>query len=60
MGTAVEVIAKIRTLEANGVTNLYIRGFYSYELPISLCDTFAEQIIPAFESRSPVPANGGP
>ena len=33
MGSAQQVAERIRTLESYGVKNLYIRGFYSYELP---------------------------
>jgi 5,10-methylenetetrahydromethanopterin reductase len=46
MGTAAQAAAKIRLLESYGVTNLYIRGFYSYELPAALCETFSGEVLP--------------
>jgi 5,10-methylenetetrahydromethanopterin reductase len=48
MGSADEVANKIRTLASWGVTNLYIRWFYSYRLPLALCDIFAKELIPQF------------
>lgn len=48
MGSADEVAAKIRTLASFGVTNLYIRWFYSYRLPTAVCDIFSQQLIPQF------------
>jgi len=50
MGTAEEVAEKIRTLESYGVSALYIRWFYSYRLPVNLCNTFASKIIPQFQT----------
>jgi 5,10-methylenetetrahydromethanopterin reductase len=48
MGTAEDVTTKIRTLESYGVHNLYIRGFYSYSLPIEVCEAFSSRVIPLF------------
>ena len=48
MGTPEEVEAKVRRLASYGVTNLYIRGFETYELPTTLRDRLAAAVIPRF------------
>jgi hypothetical protein len=46
MGDPDEVAAKVRRLAAYGVRNLYIRGFYSYEMPAEVGDAFARTVLP--------------
>jgi 5,10-methylenetetrahydromethanopterin reductase len=46
MGSAEDVAAKCRRLESYGVRNLYIRGFYSYEMPTAVGEAFARTVIP--------------
>jgi 5,10-methylenetetrahydromethanopterin reductase len=46
IGSAAEAAKKIAQLESYGVTSLYIRGFYSYELPVELCDRFSQDVMP--------------
>jgi hypothetical protein len=46
IGSAAEAAKKIAQLESYGVTSLYIRGFYSYELPVELCDRFSRDVMP--------------
>jgi 5,10-methylenetetrahydromethanopterin reductase len=46
IGSASDAAEKIARLESYGVTSLYIRGFYSYELPAELCDRFSRDVIP--------------
>lgn len=48
MGSATDVADKVRALESRGVTSLYIRGFYSYELPWDLCQSFSRDVLPSF------------
>jgi 5,10-methylenetetrahydromethanopterin reductase len=48
IGTAAEVAAKIRTLAGYGVTNLFIRGLATYELPTDLAEAYGGQVIPLF------------
>ncbi len=45
IGTARDAAAQIAQLESYGVTSLYIRGFYSYELPAQLCHRFSHDVI---------------
>jgi hypothetical protein len=45
IGTARDAAAQIAQLESYGVTSLYIRGFYSYELPAQLCRRFSRDVI---------------
>jgi hypothetical protein len=46
MGSAEEVAGKVRRMAAYGVGNLYIRGFYSYEMPTAVGKAFARTVIP--------------
>lgn len=46
IGTARAAAAQIAQLESYGVTSLYSRGFYSYELPAQLCRRFSRDVIP--------------
>jgi 5,10-methylenetetrahydromethanopterin reductase len=46
IGSARDAAAKIAQLESYGVTSLYIRGFYSYELPAELCHRFSRDVMP--------------
>jgi 5,10-methylenetetrahydromethanopterin reductase len=46
MGPAEDVAAKVRRMAAYGVGNLYIRGFYSYEMPTAVGEAFARTVIP--------------
>jgi 5,10-methylenetetrahydromethanopterin reductase len=48
MGPPEDVAAKVRRLAAYGVRNLYIRGFYSYEMPAAVGEAFARTVIPQF------------
>jgi len=48
LGTPDDVAAKVRALASCGVRNLYIRGFYSYEVPRAVAQAFASTVIPAF------------
>ena len=48
IGSGAEVAARIRELESQGVRNLYIRGFYTYDLPTEICETFISEVIPRF------------
>lgn len=53
IGTGDEVAARIRELESYGVRNLYIRGYYTYDLPTDVCDTFVSEVIPRFRGGTP-------
>ncbi|WP_157181094.1 LLM class flavin-dependent oxidoreductase [Actinopolymorpha alba] len=44
IGTGEEIRARIRALEASGISNLYIRSFYTYDLPFSILQTFEERV----------------
>ena len=46
MGEPDDVAAKVRRLAAHGVRNLYIRGFYSYEMPAAVGEAFARTVLP--------------
>jgi 5,10-methylenetetrahydromethanopterin reductase len=47
MGDADDVAAKVRRLASYGVRNLYIRGFYSYEMPAATVgEPFARTVLP--------------
>ena len=52
IGTASDAARKIAQLESFGVTSLYIRGFYSYELPAELCDRFSRDVMPLMPAAS--------
>jgi 5,10-methylenetetrahydromethanopterin reductase len=46
MGPPDEVAGKVRRLAAYGVRSLYIRGFYSYEMPAAVGEAFARTVMP--------------
>jgi 5,10-methylenetetrahydromethanopterin reductase len=46
MGDPDDVAAKVRRLASYGVRNLYIRGFYSYEMPAGVGEAFARSVLP--------------
>jgi 5,10-methylenetetrahydromethanopterin reductase len=46
MGDPDDVAAKVRRLASYGVRNLYIRGFYSYEMPTAVGEAFARSVLP--------------
>ena len=48
LGTGDVVAGRIQELAAYGVENLYLRGFYTYDLPTDVCEAFAGQVIPRF------------
>jgi 5,10-methylenetetrahydromethanopterin reductase len=48
MGTGEQVAARIRQLEAYGVRHLYIRHFFTYDLPLDVCAALATQVISRF------------
>lgn len=58
VGTTEDVTAKVRMLASYGVRNLYIRGFYSYEVPRTVAEAFARSVIPASRQQSSVKGPG--
>ena len=48
LGSGEQAVEKIRRLESYGVNNLYLRGFYTYDLPTDTCETLVDQVIPHF------------
>jgi 5,10-methylenetetrahydromethanopterin reductase len=48
LGNGEQAVEKIRRLESYGVNNVYVRGFYSYDLPTDVCETLADRVIPHF------------
>jgi hypothetical protein len=52
IGTASDAARTIAQLESFGVTSLYIRGFYSYQLPAELCDRFSRDVMPLMPAAS--------
>lgn len=48
MGSGEEIAAGVDRLASYGVNNLYIRTFYTYDLPSEVCETFVDEVIPRF------------
>lgn len=53
MGTGEQVAARIRQLEAYGVRHLYIRHFFTYDLPHDVCAALTAEVLPRFRSAGP-------
>jgi 5,10-methylenetetrahydromethanopterin reductase len=48
VGPPSDAVRRIRELQEMGITQLYVRGPSSYELPHELVTTFAEHVVPHF------------
>jgi 5,10-methylenetetrahydromethanopterin reductase len=49
-GTGQEVAERIEELASWGITNFYIRDFYTYRLPNEILATFREEVMPRFHA----------
>ena len=47
-GSGDQLVEQVRRLERYGVTNLYIRDFRTYDLPIEVARTLASDVLPRF------------
>jgi 5,10-methylenetetrahydromethanopterin reductase len=48
LGSSEDIATGVGRLASYGVNNLYLRGFYTYELPTQICQTFVDNVIPRF------------
>jgi 5,10-methylenetetrahydromethanopterin reductase len=46
LGSGEQIAEGVRRLASYGVNNLYIRGFYTYDLPTHICRAFVDDVIP--------------